>query len=129
MPLLQLVGTLVVVGVLLWAMNTYLPMDPKIGKMINLVVVVAVVLWLLKVFGVIDQARGIRIGAAQTESFAGVSAVLGEGATSYRIPPLLKYRSVMKAGVAPSTLVHGRWNSHLYRYEGRARGRDGYLVW
>lgn len=83
MPLLQLIGTLVVVGVLLWAMNTYLPMDPKIGKIINLVVVVAVVLWLLKVFGVIDQARGIRIGAAQIESFASVSAVLGESATSY----------------------------------------------
>jgi len=66
MPLIQLVITLIVVGVLLGAMNTYIPMDPKIRQIINLVVVVAVVLWLLRVFGVLDYARGIRIGAWQT---------------------------------------------------------------
>lgn len=92
MPLLQLVGTLVVVGVLLWAMNTYIPMDPKIGKIINLVVVVAVVLWLLKVFGVLDHAQGIRIGAARTESFAGVSTVLGWGVSSYPTIPQAQVR-------------------------------------
>ncbi len=66
MPLIQLVGTLIVVGVLLWAMNTYIPMDPKIRQIINLVVVVAVVLWLLRIFGVLDYAKGIRVGAWQT---------------------------------------------------------------
>ena len=71
MPLVQLVITLIVVGVLLGAMNTYIPMDPKIRNIINLVVVVAVVLWLLKVFGVLDYARGIRVGAWQTGHVVG----------------------------------------------------------
>jgi hypothetical protein len=64
MPLVQLVITLIVVGVLLWAVNTYIPMDPKIRQILNIVVVIAVVLWLLRVFGVLDVARGIRVGAA-----------------------------------------------------------------
>ena len=63
MPLVQLVMTLIVVGVLLWAVNTYIPMDPKIRQILNIVVVIAVVLWLLRVFGVLDAARGIRVGA------------------------------------------------------------------
>jgi len=82
MPLIQLVITLIVVGVLLWAMNTYIPMDPKIRNIINLVVVVAVVLWLLRVFGVLDYAEGIRVGAWQTGPLGGVGAVLGEGAAA-----------------------------------------------
>jgi uncharacterized membrane protein len=80
MPLVQLVITLIVVGVLLWAMNTYIPMDPKIRQIINLVVVVAVVLWLLRVFGVLDYAKGIRVGAWQTVPRGGVCTVLGEDA-------------------------------------------------
>ena len=80
MPLIQLVITLIVVGVLLGAMNTYIPMDPKIRQIINLVVVVAVVLWLLRVFGVLNYARGIRIGAWQTEPRGGVCRVLEDNA-------------------------------------------------
>ena len=80
MPLIQLVVTLIVVGVLLWAMNTYIPMDPKIRQIINLVVVVVVVLWLLRVFGLIDYARGIRVGAWQMGPLVGVCTVLGEDA-------------------------------------------------
>jgi hypothetical protein len=64
MPLVQLVVTLIVVGVLLWAVNNYIPMDPRIRQILNIVVVIAVVLWLLRVFGVLDVARGIRVGAA-----------------------------------------------------------------
>lgn len=54
MPLLTIVITLIVVGVLLWLVNTYLKnvIDPKILNIINIVVVVLVVLWLLRVFGV-----------------------------------------------------------------------------
>ena len=77
MSLIQLVVTLIVVGVLLGAMNTYIPMDPKIRQIINLVV-----LWLLRVFGVLDYARGIRIGAWQTGPLGGVCTVLGEGTAS-----------------------------------------------
>lgn len=61
-------------------MNTYIPMDPKIRNIINIVVVLAVVLWLLKVFGVLDYARGIRIGAGRTGSLGGICTVLGEDA-------------------------------------------------
>lgn len=91
MPLIQLVVTLIVVGVLLWAMNTYIPMDPKIRQIINIVVVLAVVLWLLKVFGVLDYARGIRVGAAQTGLLSGLCAVLEKGAASY--PPLTEVQA------------------------------------
>ncbi len=51
MPLVQLVVILIVIGVLLWMVNTYIPMDPKIRKILNIVVVVAVVLWVLSLFG------------------------------------------------------------------------------
>ena len=60
MSLITLVITLSVVGVLLWLVNTYIPMDGKIKKILNIVVVVVVVLWLLNVFGVLDHVRNIR---------------------------------------------------------------------
>ena len=47
MPLINLVVTLIVVGVLLWAVNTYIPMDRRIKQILNIVIVIAVVLWLL----------------------------------------------------------------------------------
>ena len=62
MPLIQLVVTLIVVGILLWLVNTYIPMDAKIKKILNIVVVVVVILWLLTVFGVLDGVRGIWVG-------------------------------------------------------------------
>lgn len=65
MSLVTIVISLIVVGVLLWLVNTYIPMDGKIKKTINIVVVVAVVLWLLNVFGVLDHVRNIR---ASTQS-------------------------------------------------------------
>jgi len=53
MGLIQLVVALVVVGVILWAVNNYIPMDAKIKQILNVVVVIAVILWLLSVFGVL----------------------------------------------------------------------------
>ena len=64
MPLVNLVVVLIVVGVLLWAVNNYIPMDSKIKQILNIVVVIAVVLWLLDVFGVVSRAQGIRVGIA-----------------------------------------------------------------
>jgi hypothetical protein len=61
MSLISLVVTLIVVGVLLWLVNTYIPMDGKIKKILNIVVVVAVVLWLLVAFGILGHADDIRI--------------------------------------------------------------------
>lgn len=62
MPLLNVVVTLIVVGVLLWLVNTYIPMDAKIKKVLNIVVIVAVVLWLLSAFGLIGNLGNIRVG-------------------------------------------------------------------
>ena len=62
MPLINLVITLIVVGVLLWLVNTYIPMDGKIKQILNLVVVIAVVIWLLQAFGVIGSLNSVRIG-------------------------------------------------------------------
>jgi hypothetical protein len=52
MPLLPVIVTLIVIGVLLWLVNTYIPMDAKIKQVLNVVVFVVVILWLLQVFGI-----------------------------------------------------------------------------
>ena len=57
MPLISLVVTLIVIGVLLWLVNAFIPMDGKIKRILNAVVVIAVVLWLLQVFGVLNLAN------------------------------------------------------------------------
>jgi hypothetical protein len=62
MPLVTLVMYLVIVGVLLWLVNTYIPMDGKIKQIINALVVVVVVVWLLQVFGVMGPLNRIRVG-------------------------------------------------------------------
>lgn len=62
MPLINVVIGLVVVGVLLWLVNEYLPMDRKIKSILNAVVIIAVVLWLLNVFGLFSSISGIRVG-------------------------------------------------------------------
>ena len=62
MDLVTLVVTLIVVGVLLWLVNAYIPMDAKIKQILNIVVVIAVVLWLLLVFGVCGDVHTIQVG-------------------------------------------------------------------
>ena len=61
MSLVTIVITLIVVGVLLWLINTYIPMDGKIKKVLNIVVMVVVVLWLLNVFGVWGHVNDVRV--------------------------------------------------------------------
>ena len=65
MPLTSLVVTLIVIGVLLWLVNSYIPMDEKIKKILNVVVVICVVVWLLSVFGVIGHTGDIRVPQLQ----------------------------------------------------------------
>ena len=62
MPLLQLVIVLVVVGVLLWMVNRFIPMQGTIKGILNAIVVIGVVLWLLNVFGLFQSISRIRIG-------------------------------------------------------------------
>jgi len=61
MPLLSLVLVLIVVGVLLWVVNSYIPMDAKIKQILNIVVVIAVVLWLLSAFGVLGSLSSVTV--------------------------------------------------------------------
>lgn len=61
MTLISLIVTLVVVGVLLWLVNQYVPMDPKIKTILNVIVVIAVVLWLLQSFGLIGMISNVKV--------------------------------------------------------------------
>ena len=56
-----LVITLVVVGILLWLINNYVPMDGKIKSIVNVVVVVVVALWVLQSVGLLGSLQNIRI--------------------------------------------------------------------
>ena len=62
MPLINVLIVLVVVGVVLWLVNTYIPMDAKIKKILNIVVVIGVVIWLLRAFGILGSLSQYRIG-------------------------------------------------------------------
>ncbi len=61
MSMISLVVTLIVVGLLLWLVNNYIPMDGKIKKILNVVVVICVVVWLLYAFGVIKHGGDIQV--------------------------------------------------------------------
>ena len=61
MPLLNVVVTLVVVGVILWLINTYIPMQGTIKKILNFVVVAIVILWLLYGFGIINGGGDVHM--------------------------------------------------------------------
>ena len=62
MPLIQLVLVLIAVGVVLWVINSYIPMQATIKKILNVVVIIAVIVWLLSVFGLIGNLSTIRVG-------------------------------------------------------------------
>lgn len=61
MSLISLIITLIVVGVLLWLVNAYIPMDGTIKKIINVVVIIAVVLWLLSTVGVLGHVHDVQV--------------------------------------------------------------------
>lgn len=62
MPLVHVLLVLIVVGVLLWLVNTFIPMAASIKSILNAVVVIVVVLWLLNVFGLLDNLTRLRVG-------------------------------------------------------------------
>ena len=61
MPLISLLVVLIAVGVILWLINTYIPMDAKIKSILNVVVVIVVILWLLQAFGILGNLNNVRI--------------------------------------------------------------------
>jgi hypothetical protein len=62
MPLLQVVIVLIVVGVLLWLVNRYIPMQSTIKSILNAVVVIAVVIWILNLFGLFQAFSNVHVG-------------------------------------------------------------------
>jgi hypothetical protein len=62
MPLVQVLLVLIVVGVLLWLVNNYIPMAGSIKSILNAVVVIATVLWLLNIFGLFHSLSRIHVG-------------------------------------------------------------------
>jgi hypothetical protein len=62
MPLLQILLVLIVVGVLLWLVNNFIPMAGSIKSILNAVVVIVTVLWLLNIFGLFHSLSRMRVG-------------------------------------------------------------------
>jgi len=62
MPLIQFAEVLIVVGVLLWLVNRFIPMQSQIKSILNGIVVIVVVLWVLQVFGLFHSLTNLRIG-------------------------------------------------------------------
>ncbi|OGJ85778.1 MAG: hypothetical protein A2268_13820 [Candidatus Raymondbacteria bacterium RifOxyA12_full_50_37] len=62
MSLVSILIALILAGVVLWLINTYIPMDGKIKKILNAVVVIIVILWLLRVFGILDSMPNMHAG-------------------------------------------------------------------
>ena len=61
MPLIHIVLVLIVVGVLLWLINSFIPMDSKIKSLLNIVVVIAVIIWLLQAFGILGPVSRFKV--------------------------------------------------------------------
>jgi hypothetical protein len=61
MPILTILIVLIIAGVILWLINTYIPMDHKIKTILNVVVVIIVIGWLLKIFGIFEYLKDIQI--------------------------------------------------------------------
>ncbi len=62
MPLIQIVLLLIIVGVVLWLINSFIPMAASIKSILNAVVVIAVIIWLLNVFGLLSSGPRIHVG-------------------------------------------------------------------
>ncbi len=62
MPLIEIVIVLIVVGVILWLINTFIPMAGPIKSLLNAVVVIVLVIWILKIFGLWHYITALRVG-------------------------------------------------------------------
>ena len=55
MPILTIIITFVIVGLLMWLVNTYIPMEAGIKKLLNIAIIICLVLWLLNIFGIFSN--------------------------------------------------------------------------
>lgn len=68
MSLISLIITIVVVGILLWAINSFIPMEGRVKSILNVVVIIVLVLWLLQGFGIIGSVGNIHVGSLTPDS-------------------------------------------------------------
>jgi hypothetical protein len=61
MSLLTVIVAVAIVGILLWAINNFIPMDGKVKSILNAIVIIALVVWLLNVFGILNFLSGVRV--------------------------------------------------------------------
>jgi hypothetical protein len=61
MPILTIIIVIIGVGVILWLINSYIPMQRTIKGVLNAVVIIILVIWLLKIFGVLDSLQNVQI--------------------------------------------------------------------
>lgn len=61
MPILNILLVIIIAGVILWLVNSYIPMQRTLKNILNIVVVILVVIWLLNVFGVLGDMRNLRV--------------------------------------------------------------------
>ena len=62
MSLISLIITIVVVGLILWVINSFIPMESRVKSILNVVVIIVLVLWLLQSFGIIGSLGNVHIG-------------------------------------------------------------------
>jgi hypothetical protein len=74
MSLIHIVIALIVIGVLLWLVNSYIPLDAKIKQILNIVVLIVVVLWLLRVFGVLGHINDVRVDNSRPVGFTQIAS-------------------------------------------------------
>lgn len=61
MPLLNVIVSLIIVGIVLWLINNFIPMDSKIKSILNIVVVILVIIWLLQAFGLMGSLSSLHL--------------------------------------------------------------------
>jgi hypothetical protein len=61
MPLVNIIVTLIIIGVLLWLVNSFIPMAGPIKTILNAVVVICVILWLLSAFGLFHGFGNLKL--------------------------------------------------------------------
>lgn len=61
MNLLTIIIVIVVIGLVMWAINTYIPMQPGIKKILNIAVIVILIIWILKILGAFTYLSGLRV--------------------------------------------------------------------
>lgn len=62
MSLTSLILAILIVALILWLINKYIPMNSKVKEILNILVVVFLILWILGILGVVGPINSIRIG-------------------------------------------------------------------